>query len=52
MMKQTTSIQGVDSSSARFVVDVESTRSEGRAVEIDLVLSLVIPPHRGTVSDE
>ena len=51
-MSQTTSIQGVDSSSARCVVDVTSTRSEGRNVGIDLVLSLVISPHRGTVWDE
>lgn len=42
----------MDSSSARDVVDLESTRSEGRNEEIDLVLSWVIPPHRGTVSNE
>jgi hypothetical protein len=46
------SIRGVNDGTARDIVDVESTRSERENVEIDLVLSLVIPPHRGTVSDE
>jgi hypothetical protein len=46
------SIQGVSIGSARGTVDVASTRSDGGNEEIDLELSLVIPPHRGTVWDE
>jgi hypothetical protein len=46
------SIQGVSNGSARDIVDVANTRSDGGNEEIDLVLSLVIPLHRDTVSDE
>jgi hypothetical protein len=46
------SIRGVSNGTAWDIVDVESTRSERGNEEIDLVLSLVIPLHRDTVSDE
>jgi hypothetical protein len=46
------SIRGANIDSGRDIVDVASTRSDGGNEEIDLVLSLVIPPHRDTVSDE